>query len=124
MNKPFAFNGRTWQWLQIGQSWELRTGGRAVARVVPDVVYPMYRVERDGELSDMANLTRLKDAALSLADRALEARARPVRRSPVRRNEKGATRHWSPEKLTSDGARLAEQPWSISTKAARYCAPL
>jgi hypothetical protein len=27
MNKPFAFNGRTWQWLQIGQSWELRTGG-------------------------------------------------------------------------------------------------
>jgi hypothetical protein len=45
MNKPFAFAGRTWQWLQVGQCWELRTGGEPIARVVPDVLYPgMYRV--------------------------------------------------------------------------------
>jgi hypothetical protein len=78
MNKPFAFAGRTWQWLQVGQCWELRTGGEPIARVVPDVLYPgMYRVERitlrgnlcTGNLSDITNLTRAKDAALSLVDR-------------------------------------------------------
>ena len=42
-----------------------------IFRVVPDAVYPgMWRVVLpDGSLSDMANLTRAKDAAVVMADR-------------------------------------------------------
>jgi hypothetical protein len=107
MNKPFAFAGKTWQWLQIGQTYELRTGGRAVARVVPDQVYPqMYRVERADKLSDMANLTRAKDAALSLSSGADDRQ----RRAPMRQNEKGANQQRAPEKLTSDRRRASVNP--------------
>jgi hypothetical protein len=93
-NRPFGFNGRTYQWLRDGQRWDLRTGDHVVARVLPDVVYPnMYRVEHRGALFDLASLSRAKDAALSIADRALDNRpARPQRRPPMRQNKRGATR--------------------------------
>jgi hypothetical protein len=42
--------------------------GRVVAIVVPDDKWPnMYRVRIGGDISDMANLSRAKDAAISLA---------------------------------------------------------
>ena len=47
----------------------LRARGRVVATVVPDADWPgMWRARlSDGRVSDMANLTRAKDAAISLA---------------------------------------------------------
>ena len=49
-----------------------------VAEVVPDKTYPgMWRVRTpDGWLSDMANLTRAKDAAMAIAERGPPARNR------------------------------------------------
>ena len=49
-----------------------------IALVVPDSVYPgMYRIRwPSGELSDMVNLSRAKDAALAICERG------PPRRDP------------------------------------------
>jgi hypothetical protein len=93
-NRHFRFHGRGYQWLQDGQRWDLRSGDLVVARVIPDVVYPnMFRVEHRGTLSDLASLSRAKDAALTIADRALDNRpAKPQRRPPVRQVKRGATR--------------------------------
>jgi hypothetical protein len=42
--------------------------GRVLAVVVPDDKWPnMYRVRIGGDISDMANLSRAKDAAINLA---------------------------------------------------------
>jgi hypothetical protein len=73
-HRRFRFHRRTYEWRQTGQTWELTTAGQTVAQVVPDEKYPgMWRVDLgDDPLSDMVNLTRAKDAALSLADRAIE----------------------------------------------------
>jgi hypothetical protein len=47
----------------------LRLGTKIVATVVPDLQFQkMYRVQPpDGTLTDMVNLSRAKDAAISLA---------------------------------------------------------
>lgn len=49
--------------------------GRALLEVVPDKTYAgMWRIQTpDGRLSDMANLTRAKDAALSIAVRTVNS---------------------------------------------------
>jgi hypothetical protein len=63
-------------------SWignQLYFGRRKVLRVVPDERYPglMWRVERpDGSLSDMANLTWAKDAAIAIACSILNRRTK------------------------------------------------
>ena len=50
-----------------GLNLRLKTG-RILAVVVPDDKWPnMYRVRIGGDISDMANLSRAKDAAISLA---------------------------------------------------------
>ena len=50
-----------------GLTLRLKTG-RILAVVVPDDKWPnMYRVRIGGEISDMGNLSRAKDAAISLA---------------------------------------------------------
>src|SRR5262245_10098515 len=63
-----------------GPELRLKTG-RLLATVVPDEKYQgMFRVRtKDGQLSDMVNLSRAKDAARSLAMAAfnLEARQTP-----------------------------------------------
>jgi hypothetical protein len=42
---------------------------KALVRIVPDQTYPgMWRVLRDGSLSDMLNITRAKDVAFGLAE--------------------------------------------------------
>jgi hypothetical protein len=46
---------------------ELKLGTRVMARIEPDQNWPgMWRVRFGGRLSDMANLSRAKDAAISL----------------------------------------------------------
>lgn len=71
-------------------------GGEAHApSVVPDAAYPgMWRVQwPDGRLSDMANLTRAKDAAacfMETAKRRHRGRQRPVEAPPMRLNGRGA----------------------------------
>jgi hypothetical protein len=74
----FKFNRSFYEWRQTLHSWQLRRPGGAVTEVVPDSRYPsMYRVKLpDGSISDMINLTRAKDAALSLADARLDGRIR------------------------------------------------
>src|SRR5262249_39118998 len=57
--------------VEEGKHLLLRQGSKPpVLMVVPDQVYPgiMWRIEsRDGELSDMVNLSRAKDAATGMA---------------------------------------------------------
>jgi hypothetical protein len=46
---------------------KLRLGARVVATIEPDTNWPgVWRVRFGGRLSDMANLSRAKDAAISL----------------------------------------------------------
>jgi hypothetical protein len=62
--------------------------GRLLATVEPDAKWPkMYRVRLpDGQLSDMINLSRAKDAAMSLAMDVLNGKAAQTaaRASPMR----------------------------------------
>jgi hypothetical protein len=55
---------------QLDLTWRglrLYHGRHRMAEVVPDEKYPgMWRVKIRGELSDMVNLTRAKDAAVCL----------------------------------------------------------
>jgi hypothetical protein len=53
------------KWQRDGGDWLLLFNRRRIGHVVPDSRYPkMYRsVRTDGRLSDMANLSRAKDAA-------------------------------------------------------------
>ncbi len=57
----------------VGETLRLGAQGRKLVEVVPDAKWPgMWRVRSlDGSLSDMVNLTRAKDAALSAALRVL-----------------------------------------------------
>src|SRR5271155_2019635 len=61
------------RWQHDGVNWILLRNRRRVGRVVPDSRYPkMYRSVRGyGKLSDMANLSRAKDAVLGAALRDL-----------------------------------------------------
>ena len=46
----------------------LKSGQRAVATIEPDSKWPgMWRVRRGGVISDLLNLSRAKDAAISIA---------------------------------------------------------
>ena len=67
-SQPFTYrNILTDHWRTNGSRWELVTAGRVVAKVVPDAVYAgMWRIDLgDGALSDMVNLTRAKEAAVT-----------------------------------------------------------
>jgi hypothetical protein len=80
-------------------NWRKRNGslslhlGRQVSsllRVVPDTKWPaMWRIEfPDGKLSDLGNLTRIKDAAAGIAvamlDQQKEVQEQPQDGSPMR----------------------------------------
>ena len=58
-----------WRKADDGYTLHLGRTKKPLLSVVPDAVYPaMWRVRRaDGSLSDLVNLSRAKDAALSLA---------------------------------------------------------
>ena len=52
----------------VWDSLKLRLGARVAATIEPDANWPgMWRVRFGGKLSDMANLSRAKDAAIFLA---------------------------------------------------------
>jgi hypothetical protein len=53
--------------------------GKIVGRVIPDEIYPgMWRVRLpDGSLSDLGNLTRVRDAAMAIALRDLNHQETP-----------------------------------------------
>lgn len=55
--------------MKLGFEWKLYIGTRFTGvTVVPDDRWPeMWRVRHEGRLSDIVNLTRAKDAALSWA---------------------------------------------------------
>ena len=67
----FGSNELVWDGLQL----RLRTaGGPVMATVEEDANWPgMWRVRFGGKLSDMANLSRAKDAAISIVLRGLNA---------------------------------------------------
>ena len=69
-------------WKRDGADWVLLHKRRRIGRVAPDHERGgMYRVVLSrGRLSDMANLSRAKDAALATAIRELEYEARDNRR--------------------------------------------
>ncbi len=64
-----VFRWQDLQWRDDGNGLVLCYGRRALVRVVPDDHWPnMWRVRlRDGRLSDLSNITRAKDAAISIA---------------------------------------------------------
>jgi hypothetical protein len=76
MSPKFKFNRSLYRWLRSGTSWLLTRSGDAVAEIVPDLKFPsMFRVKIPGMPPlDIVNLTRARDAALSLADAVLDGR--------------------------------------------------
>jgi len=68
-------------WTRDGADWVLKLGRRKVGRVFKDEKYPsMWRSRRaDGRLSDMANLTRAKNAVLAAAERDIRYAKSPVK---------------------------------------------
>ena len=54
-----------------------KSGRRVIATIEPDSKWPgMWRVRRGGSISDMANLSRAKDAAIAIARSDLNALGR------------------------------------------------
>lgn len=85
----------SWRRESDGTQTLQRTGSRVVLlRVVPDGTYPgMWRVRLPTGHSDMANLSRAKEAAvgvaLSILNGKQKAEERGGERPPMRRNELG-----------------------------------
>jgi hypothetical protein len=83
------------------------TAGRVVALVAPDRHHAgMWRIDfGDGALSDMANLSRAKDAALHRADRAIE-NGRQTRSAtpPIAPSDRAVTSLRETETVTSEPA--------------------
>jgi hypothetical protein len=80
---PAALRGRSYDTGDLtwdGTTLRQRRGGRVMATIVPDNTWPgTWRVRMpDGRLTDMVNLTRAKDAALSLALAALNQFKKPT----------------------------------------------
>ncbi len=73
-------------WTREGDDWVLKFNRRKVGRVFRDSQYPgMWRSRRaDGRLSDMANLTRAKDAVLGAAQRDNGPPKSPLKRTLFR----------------------------------------
>ena len=87
------------EWSEVDGVHVLHLGKRTTAllHVIPDKGYPgMWRIRLpDGSLSDMANQTQAKDAALNIAVATLNRERRGQQsvagRSPVDLNDPGAT---------------------------------
>jgi hypothetical protein len=72
----YAYGDMTW----TGN--ELRLGRRTIAAVKPDAEWAGINI--GDHLTDMANRTRAKDAAMCLALGILNTRERPVEAPPIR----------------------------------------
>jgi hypothetical protein len=84
----FKFNKSFYEWRAAGVLRQLIRTGRIVAVVVPDAHFPsMFRTKfPDGSISEMVNLMRAKDAALSLADAVLDGRIRSFQAPGIARS--------------------------------------
>jgi hypothetical protein len=71
---------------------ELRLGRRTIAAIEPDREWPnMWRARIGGRLTDMANRTRAKDAAMCLALGILNTRERPPEAPRIRYFERAVS---------------------------------
>jgi hypothetical protein len=96
---------------------------RHPALLVAEATLNLYRVEHRGTLSNMASLSRAKDAALSIAYRFLEnGSPRPQRRPPVRQIKRGATRVDDIGDEASHNAITGSQVPSLSILQPLVCA--
>lgn len=67
---PFYVEGVPHFWRRDGQDWILTQGSRIVGRVSPDGGTVLFRFQQaDGAWSDIASLTRAKDAAVGFLGR-------------------------------------------------------
>jgi hypothetical protein len=64
-----------WRNSVSGRTLHLNGAGPALARLVPDTATGLWRVSCDGQLSDIVNLSRASDAAISLALASLKHRS-------------------------------------------------
>ena len=72
-----------WRNSKSGRTLHLNGTGPALARLVPDTATGLWRVSCDGQLSDIVNLTRASDAAISLALASLKSsQETPLERHP------------------------------------------
>jgi hypothetical protein len=80
------YSRKDFTWGECLDGWALHAIGHrsAIVHVVPDGVWPgMWRIRHpDGRLSDMANLTWVKDGAIAMAMRLLDPRRRTEQRLP------------------------------------------
>jgi hypothetical protein len=106
----FKFNRSFYHWLLSRPNWVLMRSGAVVAEVVPDPKHPtMFRIEVPGmPPADMVNLTRAKDAALSLADAVLDGRIRSFQ-APGIAGSAEATRQ-QPDKRNASRTRAGVDP--------------
>jgi hypothetical protein len=115
------------RWRQNGGEWHLLARGRAIARVVPDATWlKMYRVVlTEGSLSDLVNLTRVKDAAFTLATPENDRAGTQPEASSIAQNDEGAvsglTKRAPARPLRSRPARV-EVP-SATERSCRYAGP-
>jgi hypothetical protein len=109
--------GRIWgrrdlAWYRDGDDWVISGRGGPLFRVVPDGRFAgMWRVVDDrGGLSDLANLTRARDAAASLALATLNRQtAQGCAAGTPRTRESGLPAAWQPqEPERTSGAALAD----------------
>jgi hypothetical protein len=79
--------------LALPPQWSLHYGnGKSLAFVIPDDRWPgMYRLHwPDGQVSDIVNLTRAKDAAVTICERGPPRRAVRLFRWKIDRRESPA----------------------------------
>jgi hypothetical protein len=83
-----VFNRDDLIWRSDGGGLAICFQRRVMLRILPDATWPkMWRVQHpDGRLSDMVNLTRAKDAAITLALASLNTQDSPAEAPPMRPN--------------------------------------
>jgi hypothetical protein len=81
------YGRKDFTWHEHPDGWALHAVGHqsAIVHIVPDGTWPgMWRIRHpDGQLSDMANLTRARDGAIAVAMRLLDPRKRGEQRAPA-----------------------------------------
>ena len=110
--KPGSYRRRNVKW--IGNAVHHHSGGSPVLAIVPDGTWPgMWRVALpDGSLTDIVNLSRVRDAAIDWAvswlNRSRNVPARPAVRPPIEFPTLRAILWlWAPESLSTGFLRAA-----------------
>ena len=77
-----------WRKTKSGRSLHLRGTGPALCRLVPAAPTGLWRIEHNGRLSDIVNLSRASDAAISVALHWLNrGQETPLEAPPTRSNQ-------------------------------------